>query len=360
MLKEYVKTAHALGVDPRTAGPAEAAGVLAVMKQSVAPPSGGDDSRAAWLSALQKATIDTGVAANGMLPPEKSKAFTQIIKERSVLGPRMRLERRQASSGEIDKLTSGRRLMRRATENADDGYRAEVQFPTVPYATTKIRLPWEVTEDVYHENIEGEGLEAKITDEMTQQFGLDWEDLNINGDEGDSDPFVQLDDGLLVLAEDNLASSHRINAGATFTNSHMEKDKFFAALKKMPNKYVQQGNLIFIGSPIQHIEWLEYLTNRNTAAGDAALLGQGESGSKPLNIEFLPVPSFPDDRLILTTPNNLVRIVTWDVQYYRVTPNTDWELATRHKRGYIYFFSQDFIVDEYDAMVDVYGLTTTP
>jgi hypothetical protein len=310
------------------------------------------------LSLVQKATVDRAVAAGGMLSPEQSAAFIQTIKDKAVLSSKMRLERRRAETGELNKLTSGGRLIRAAAENADDGYRAEVQFPTVEYATKKLRLPWEVTEDVFHENIEEQAVEAKITDEMTQQFALDWEDLDVNGDESQTgDDFIGINDGILKILEDNLAASHRIDATAYGDASgNIHKEHFFAAIKAMPNKFVNAGNLAFLGSPVQSISWVEYLTERNTAAGDAALFGGGQA-NRPLNIEFIPVPAFPDDRLVLTSPSNLVRVVTWEVRKGKVTGETDWELLTRDKRGYIYFVKPDVIVEELDAAVDVYGLT---
>lgn len=321
------------------------------------PAAGGDDARRSYLSAVQKATIDTGVAAGGMLSPEQSQAFVRTIKDKAVLSSRMRLVRRRAASGEINKLTSGSRLIREATENADDGYRAEAQFPTVPYATKKLRLPWEVTEDVFHENIEEEALEAEIVDEMTQQFALDWEDLDVNGDETSADPFIGINDGLLQILEDGLAASHRIDAAAAgWGGTTIRKEAFFGALKAMPNKYINQGRLAFLTSPVQTISWVEYLTDRNTAAGDAALFGGGQA-NRPLNIELIGVPSFPDDRLVITPPENITRVVTWDIRKRRVTGETDYELATRDKRGYIYFVKPDLIVQELDAAVDVHGLT---
>lgn len=355
---DLLETSRSFGLDPEFVRGLHSLRELTGRPGAASLMRGGDDARRSYLAAVQKATVDTGVAAGGLLSPEQSTAFVRTIKDKAVLSSRMRLVQRRAASGEINKLTSGGRLIREATENADDGYRAEVQFPTVPYAAKKIRLPWEVTEDVFHENIEQEALEAEIVDEMTQQFALDWEDLNVNGSDASGDPFLGIDDGLLQILSTSLAGSHRINA-TSLPATTIAKEAFFSALKAMPNKYINQGNLAFLGSPVQTIAWVEYLTARNTAAGDAALFGGGQA-NRPLNIEFIGVPSFPDNRLVLTPPSNLTRVVTWDVRKRRVTGETDYELATRDKRGYIYFVKADFIVQELDAAVDVYGLTVAP
>lgn len=316
-----------------------------------------NEERRRALAQLQKATIDTSVGAGGLLSPSQSAAFIQTVKDRSTFGDAIRLERRRTSAGEINKLTSGARLLRGKPENADDGYRAEVDFPTVEYATKKMWLPWEVTEDEYHDNIEGEALEAKITDEMTQQLALDWDDLDVNGDEAAVGPdadFLTINDGVLVQLETNTSGNvHRLDA-STINGGVIDKAHFFAMLRAMPNKYRAQGQLRFLLSPARATTWVEYLTDRNTAAGDAALLGQGGAARSPINVEFFEVPSWPDDRIVLTSPQNFVRVVDWDVRRRRVTGDTDWELATRDKRGYLFYLRSDVIVLEDDAVVDMY------
>lgn len=311
------------------------------------------------LGKLQKSTIDTTMGAGGLLSPSQSESFIQIVKDRSTFGDAIKLVRRKTTTGEINKLTSGSRLLRGKAENSDDGHRVGVEFPTVDYEAKKMWLPWEVTEDEYHENIEGEKLEAKILDEMTQQLALDWDDLDVNGDEeavGDDADFLNINDGILVQYEDNASGNvHRIDA-SDINGGALSKEHFFAMKYAMPNKFINQGKLRFLLSPNRATTWVEYLTDRETAAGDAALLAMGTHGNRPLNIEFFEVPSFPDDRIVLTAPENIARVVTWDVRRKKVTGETDWELATRDKRGYLFFLSSDVISLEDDAVVDLHGL----
>jgi hypothetical protein len=64
----------------------------------------------------------------------------------------------------------------------------------------------------------------------------------------------------------------------------------------------------------------------------------------------------PATRVLFTPPKNLVRILTTQIERYRVGPETDWELATRRKRGYVFFVDHDSVVEEMDAVVDLYNL----
>ena len=68
------------------------------------------------------------------------------------------------------------------------------------------------------------------------------------------------------------------------------------------------------------------------------------------------MPSFPDDRILLVNPKNIVRVVSWQIRKRKVTGETDWELATRDKRGYIFFLKHDLILEEPDAVVDIHTL----
>ena len=315
------------------------------------------DRRSA-LAELQKATVTTTIAANGMLDPVQSRTFIRTVKEKGVLSAKMRLETPTAASGEINKLATGSRLLRGAPENTDDGYRAEPTFPTVPYATAKVRLPWEVTEDVFHENLEGESLEADLIDEFTQQLALDIEDLEVNGDTaagaGPDQAFLQINNGILKLLA-TVAGVHRVNGG-TINAGAVSKAHFFAAERAMPNKYRVAGNLVWLMSPNRASKYVEYLSDRATGTGDAALLS---SDTEQLTIRRLPVievPSFPDDRIVLCNPRNFVRVISWQVRRRKVTGDTDWELATRDKRGYIFFLKHDVVIEEPDAVVDIYGL----
>ena len=132
---------------------------------------------------IRKAAIETSSISSGLLNPEQARKFIQQTFEATNLNKLVRHEMRTAKTGEIDKIGIARRILRKKTENQDDGYRAGVETSQIEYSTTSIRLPWEITEETLRENIEGQNLEQIITDLMTTQLGIDLEDLYLNGDE---------------------------------------------------------------------------------------------------------------------------------------------------------------------------------
>lgn len=323
--------------------------------------------------ALAKAAITTTDAAAGLLDPEQSSAFIRQAREAGPFGNAIRLEIKRASSGEINKVATGSRIIRAAVENDDDGYRVGATFPTVPYQTVKMRLPWEVTEDTYHENIEGQGFEDTMTSEMVAQFGLDWDDLDINGDTEDvgaDAPFLNINDGVLKQIEvANIAGrnidAQDINGGA------LHKGHFFEALYAMPNRYRSRGNLVWLMSPNRAVNWWEHLSDRATPAGDDLLTGrtQGTGGSAargPLGVPILGstqnglftpgIPQWPDSVIVLANPRNFVRVVSWQVRKRRVTGETDAQLAALDKRFYVFFVKSDVIVEEMDAVVRIFDI----
>jgi hypothetical protein len=308
--------------------------------------------------AIAKATVTTADVTFGLLSPEQAAGFLRALKDKTVLTSRMRQENRNNDSGTIDKMSTASRIIRGATENADDGYRVGATFGEAAYVTKKVRLPWEITEDVFHGNIEGQGFEASMGDEMTQQFALDLEDLDINGDTaatGTDAPFLNIDDGLMKLLAANVPAGQRIN-GATINAGALAKEHFFAAVKALPNRYLQQPGLVWIMSPLQQIHWWEYLTGRSGAQGDSLLGGNNAVSQNPLGKGIITPAAWPNSRIVLADPRNFVRIVSWQVRKRRVTGETDATLAAKDKRFYIWFIKRDVIVEEYNALIDMYGM----
>jgi HK97 family phage major capsid protein len=306
--------------------------------------------------ALAKATITTTDASAGLLDPTQGASFVRKLKEKGVLAPKLRQEIRTASSGEINKVATGSRIIRAATENADDGYRAGATFSTVNFVTQKVRLPWEVTEDVFHENIEGEGFESTLVDEMTTQFGLDMEDLEINGDTASGNAFIQINDGIIKQVVTANVAGRNIN-GSTINGGVFSKAHYFEALQSMPNIYRTSPNLVWIMSPNRKLQWWESITDLANDSGQGLLLGNNPLMESPLGKPILTPPSWPDDTVFLADPRNFVRVISWQVRKRKVTGETDAELAALDKRFYIYFIKHDVVIEETDAVVRIHTLT---
>lgn len=315
------------------------------------------------LVALAKAAIETG--AGGQLNDSQSSAFIQEILDKSSFGSQIRSERRRAPKGTIEKMGIGSRLVRGHKENTDDGYRAGITTDDVAYDAGELWLPFEITRNFLHENIEGPAAEARIMDLMTSQWALDLDDLRINGDEESADPMLKEDDGLVKKVTKS-AKTHHVK-GAKVKDSEgnelkgaMDTALFFALLYATPNKYVNSGRLRWGMSPSRWVTWIESLVQRETAVGDAALTAKDlyplgippfiASSSTEGGATIPGIPAFPDDLVILFDPQNLCEVTTWDVESFTVRAGQDWELTTRRKDGHVFFIKRDFILLEDDAI----------
>ncbi len=293
--------------------------------------------------------IQTGSLANGLLNPEQAQKFIQQTFEATNLGPLVRHEMKHTKTGEVDKIGIARRIVREKTENTDDGYRAGVKTSVIKYATTPARLPWEITEETLRENIEGQHFEEIVTNLMTQQLGVDTEDLYLNGDtETDaSDPdydFLKINDGWIKQL---LNGGHVYDASG---KSDMELDIFYDALAQIPNKY-NNGKLRWLMSPLRAQKWERMLLNK--VINNGGVVPQSIYTS-PAGIPVVQCPSLSNDKIMLTDPKNLIVVNTYSVQIRKTTEGK--EAIMQDKRFYVIHFDYDPIVEELDATAIIKGL----
>lgn len=341
---------------------------------------------------INKAAIQTGTLTSGLLNPEQARKFIQQTFEATNLGGLVRHEMRTAKTGEIDKIGIASRILRKKTENTDDGYRAGVKTSQIEYSTTAIRLPWEITEETLRENIEGQNLETIITNLMTTQLGVDMEDLYLNGDEdmgkipefsaatayakgdevvydgklyvftaahaagawtgtdaeefgtqGDAD-FLKINDGWIKQLSNG---GHVYDASS---ESSMSLDLFYKTLALLPNKY-NNGKLRWLMSPKRAQEWELFLLNKVIGQGGAV---PDSIYTAPARIPAVECPSLDDGTIMLTDPKNLIVVNTYDIQIRKTTEGK--EAIMMDKRFYVTHLDYDPIVEELDATAIIKGL----
>lgn len=341
---------------------------------------------------INKAAIQTGTLTSGLLNPEQARKFIQQTFEATNLGSLVRHEMRTAKTGEIDKIGIASRILRKKTENTDDGYRAGVKTSQIEYSTTAIRLPWEITEETLRENIEGQNLETIITNLMTTQLGVDMEDLYLNGDEdmgkipefsaatayakgdevvydgklyvftaahaagawtgtdaeefgtqGDAD-FLKINDGWIKQLSNG---GHVYDASS---ESSMSLDLFYKTLALLPNKY-NNGKLRWLMSPKRAQEWELFLLNKVIGQGGAV---PDSIYTAPARIPAVECPSLDDGTIMLTDPKNLIVVNTYGIQIRKTTEGK--EAIMMDKRFYVTHLDYDPIVEELDATAIIKGL----
>jgi hypothetical protein len=305
------------------------------------------------------AALTTGGVTAGLLNAEQSKTFLKQTFEATALGTLIRREMRRSKSGEIDKIGIASRILRKKVENIDansdgsvpvldpatgqiTGYRAKPNFSVIEYATTPVRLPWEITEETLRENIEGESLEATVTNLMTAQLGIDLEDLYLNGDTAAdaADPdhdFLYINDGWIKQIENG---GHVYDASG---DTGMSLDMFYNAVAAMPNKY-NNGKLRWLMSPRRAQEWELKLLNKALDNGASV---PDSLYKNPASIPVVNVPAMPDGKILLTDPKNLIVVNTYGVIIRKTVEGKEAIMAD--KRFYAVHTDFDPIVEELDA-----------
>ena len=294
-------------------------------------------------------TITTAVVTSGLLQPYQAKKFLKQTFDATPLMGAIRHETRTERKGQIDKIGIGRRLLRRKTENTDDGYRAKPKFGQIEYSCNPVRLPWEITEDTLRENIEGENFEKNTTDLMTTQIGVDTEDLIINGDEAtaESDPdydFLKLDTGVKKLIS---TGGHVIDVTG---EPDMKMEMFYKAVASMPNKY-NNGKLRWLMSPTRAQQWELFLLNKVINNGGIVPEALYKS---PVAIPSMQVPNLSDDTVILIDPQNIIEVNTYNVKVRKDASSKD--AIMQDKRFYVVHFDLDTLIEELDATAMIVGL----
>lgn len=303
---------------------------------------------------IRKAAIQTGsLSGGGLLSPKQARKFIQQTFDATNLGGLVRHEMRSSKTGEIDKIGIARRIVRKKTENVDDGYRAGVNTSKIEYATTAVRLPWEITEETLRENIEGESFESIVTNLMTSQLGVDMEDLYLNGDTSTAatDPdydFLKINDGWLKQLSNG---SHVIDASQAPYSGAMSLNLMYACMQALPNKY-NNGKLRWLMSPKRAQEWEKYLFNQVLSNGGAVPESVYKS---PAGIPFVACPSLPNSKIILTDPKNLIVVNSYSVKIRKTTEGKS--AIMQDKRFYVVHLDYDPIIEELDAAALISGLS---
>lgn len=247
---------------------------------------------------LEKVTTGD-FSGGGILNRQQFNEFFREVQDQTELMGRVRVEPVDHPKGQIDKIGVGERLLRSATE-AQSGTLQAPTTASIDYDTEKVELPWEVSMETVEDTIEGEGTADTLVDLFARQFAVDTEDLGINGDAALADAFLGIQDGWLAVATARGAPTYDHGSSA------VNKSLFKEVAAQLSEKYKRTQNLAFIMSQAQLDEFKDYLTDRSTGAGDAMLLTGDEP--TPYGYSVITPPSWPDNQVMFTDPQNLIFI----------------------------------------------------
>lgn len=272
-------------------------------------------------------------------------------------------------TGSLPRINIGSRIIRQKTQAVDDGYRSKVTTDSVSYATTAFKLPMEIAEEVFEQNILGEGYESKVLQIATAKVGVEVEDLVFNGD-ATTDPsdddyqFLSLNNGLVKLVTDG---GNTLN-GATYNSGQPHENMFYdAAALISGNNIVSQAGVPEHGalantdyrwlmSWTTFTRWQKYIAARADQLGMQAFQASVGSPLSPLGIPITIVgANFPNTRIMLAKPKNFNLVYNYNLRVRKTVEGR--EAVMRDVRFYVIHGSFDVVVMEADASAIIYGLS---
>jgi len=233
---------------------------------------------------LQKAleTADL-IAGGGLLNPEQSDKFITYLQDMSVMAKDARQIPMKAKKREINKIGVGQRASVPAAEGQDPALRQKPNFSKVELDTVEIMTPFEITYDVFEDNIIGENIEDEIIQLFATQIATDHEELYIMGDKTSSDTYLKLLDGWRKIAK---TQGHLYDhAGGGVSTAVLGE-----LLDELPEKYLRDyADLRYYVSPKFEHGYKRILGQRPTPAGDKFLLSEEQATYAGIPLVRVPV-----------------------------------------------------------------------
>lgn len=256
-------------------------------------------------------------SSGGLLDPERFQDFFQDVQGRSDLLDQVRAVPVTAPSGAIPRLGVGSRMFQEVQEGQTAAEITEINQPSVDFQTVKMAGYTPVTWEAVNETIDDPV--STIINQLAQQFTLDLETLGSIGDTTSADPFVSINDGWLTIAESR--GSPTYNHADSGTPQPINKTLFSSMLNKLPERYKETQDLAFLLSYDQMQGYKEYLTDRNTAAGDAMLMQQEQPTG--FGYPIVTPKGWPDNQVMLTNLQNLCYVIQDNVRIKQTTEGAE-------------------------------------
>jgi hypothetical protein len=215
---------------------------------------------------LQKAVDTTDLAAGGLMNAQQYERFVNLVVAQTTMIRQARRINMRAPLMDIDKISTSGRVSTVKGEGTAPAALSEPVFSKVTLSCTELITPFEITFEALEDSIEQGNLEQTVIAAMAKQTATDIEELAINGDAAQPDPFLGALDGWRKLAQEG----HMIS----FDGASLGKAQLSKMYKALPSQYKRDhGDLRFFFAPPVAQDWHDECADRISVSGDAALSG---------------------------------------------------------------------------------------
>jgi hypothetical protein len=290
---------------------------------------------------LKKNTADLATTDTNYLKMEQADSYMTAVTDRVSVLPRITRRRAAAISGNMPTFRISEENWAGIEEGECLDQLIDSNIDSVPYHMRKIAAKAIMTRDFQLFNIENFGIETKFTSMVTNQHSLDLEKLALSGDTTHpTSRFYRSKDG--YIKQIRTANTHVLD----FNNGAFSQEVFRRLYEAIPLKY-DKSNYVWIVPQGTIFKFTNYLGNRQTSAGDAALL-QLDPKLRPYGHDMLESIGMPQGTMIFADPSDFMLIYAEEIRYRRI--DTGLQLACQDKILYLWFYWLDFVILDTDKM----------
>lgn len=260
----------------------------------------------------------------GLLVPEQSQNFLRILIKQSRLLGMVTVKGMKSPKMEINKTQFSGRILRAAQpgQALSEAQRSKPDLSQVELDTKLFKAEVRLNNETLEDSIERGNLRNTVMTLMTQAVSRDMEDVVINGDTADADPFFAQFDGVLKQATSNI-----VDAGSVKLNKAILRD----LSKVLPSEFlVNKLDMRYVTSHDADIDYRDTLADRATPGGDRALgaMANSEAIVGYAGVPVVPVPLFPGDRTDIPRSPGLTDVLFCDPKNIHVGVQREIRLET--------------------------------
>lgn len=277
--------------------------------------------------AIRRADFTAGQLGDlGMLNPEQATKFIRFMTDNAVVLPLVTERQMKEQTVQLDFFNLQGRRLRKGTEAVAPASIGQIgEFSRKELVAVEAVLPADITFNFIEDNLEKDGGEDMIVQEIARVVGNDVEDLGLHGNgtlgayvdannngvddnsglaPGDHN-FLKINSGWLKLMRDD-ATAHKVALEAPETVAYWKDTAFPGLLAALPEKWKRKlDGLVYLVAPSAEENYRQSLQGRFTGLGDAAITDRIRVNY--MGIPIQPVPYLTDVRdVVLTNPKNMV------------------------------------------------------
>lgn len=297
--------------------------------------------------------LDTADMAGGVMPPEVRDQWFQKVVDSTALLEDARTEMLSRPQKDLPRISVGERNRRGSDEGSGDDGTASVNTDKVSLDAQKGTLHYDLTRESVDDTVDN--VNEVVLDMLARQFGVDTQDLAINGDESAADNFENQNDGWLKILSNSADTSTYDHTDANGNAQPVDTSLFNQAIQAMPNKYLRSDRFEprFYMNENQVQQYRMALTEREDPLGSAVIFGDDDI--TPFSYDVVGVASWPNDQAVFTHPQNFVYGLYDEVEV-RVLTETDKVAENDLFARYFLRVRDDFGIEDEEAAVHVTGL----